>query len=345
MQLTKETELPEKFDTLIKPWFENSMISGFWKLADGTSLHYRYAHHQEAISIIVISSGRAECAVKYAELIYDLYQNGHSVFIHDHRGQGLSSRLKENPHLGYIADFNQYVADFKSMIGDVLVPMLHQKYTKAKQHKSSSDSCILEPTYPPLHLLCHSMGSAIGALLVKSQPNLFSKAVFCSPMFGITPPVPPWIATMLVRFGVVYNKLRGKKTSYFFGHTDYIPTAFYKNRLMSSQIRYEIFRKTYSQQTELQLGGATYEWLYASLIAMQEIREQASKISVPCLIVYSGADTVVAKEDIEQVINDIKHCESLLIPEALHELFFEKDKFRIPALTKILTYLSTPCCN
>jgi lysophospholipase len=342
MQLTKETELPEKFDTVIKPWFENSMTSGFWILADGTSLHYRYAHHNEAKSIIVISSGRLECAVKYAELIYDLYQNGHSVFIHDHRGQGLSTRLKENPHFGYVGDFNQYVIDFKSIINDVLVPILLDKYLKSEQEKSSSNGGIFEPTYPSLHLLCHSMGSAIGALLVKSQPQLFSKVVFCSPMFGITPSVPAWIATTLVRLGVIYNKLRGKKTSYFFGHSDYIPTAFYKNRLMSSKVRYEIFRKTYAQQPELQLGGATYEWLYASLIAMQEIREQASRISAPCLIIYSGADTVVANEDIEQVINDIKHCESILIPEALHELFFEKDKFRVPALTKILTYFSMP---
>jgi lysophospholipase len=342
MQLTKETELPEKFDTLIKPWFENSMISGFWRLDDSTSLHYRYAHHSEAKSIIVISTGRAECAAKYAELIYDLYQNGHSVFVHDHRGQGLSTRLKENPHLGYIGDFHQYVTDFKSIIDDVLVPMLCERYIKSEQNRASSDGSIRLQAYPPLHLLCHSMGSAIGALLVKSHPKLFAKAVFCSPMFGITPPVPPCIATMLVRLGVVFNKLRGEKTSYFFGHTDYIPTAFYKNRLMSSQIRYDIFRKTYAQQPKLKLGGATYEWLYASLIAMQEIREQASKISVPCLIVYSGADTVVANEDIEQVINDIKHCQSALIPEALHELFFEKDEFRVPALITILTYLSTP---
>lgn len=341
MQLTKETELPEKFDTVIKPWFENSMLSGFWELADGASLHYRYAHNNEAKSIIVISSGRVECAAKYAELIFDLYQNGHSIFIHDHRGQGLSARLKENPHLGYIADFNQYVIDFKSVIDNVLFPILSNKYTQREQKSSTSNGCIFEPNYPPLHLLCHSMGSAIGALLVKSQPTLFSKVVFCSPMFGITPPVPPWIATMLVRFGVIYNKIRRKKTSYFFGHSDYIPTAFYKNRLMSSELRYDIFRKTYAQQPELQLGGATYEWLYASLTAMQEIREQASNISVPCLIIYSGADTVVANEDIEQVINNIAHCESMLIPEALHELFFEKDKFRVPALTKILSYFST----
>jgi lysophospholipase len=342
MQLTKESELPEKFDIYIKPWFEQNMVSGSWMLSDGASLHYRYAHHNEAKSIIVISSGRVECAAKYAEMIYDLHQNGHSVFIHDHRGQGLSTRLKENPQLGYINDFNQYVSDFNHVIDNVLFPILDDKYLKASQKKSNNAAITQRPTYPPLHLLCHSMGSAVGALLVMARPKLFSKAAFCSPMFGLTPPLSPWVMTILVRLGVVFNKLKGKKTSYFFGHDDYMPTAFYKNRLMSSKVRYEIFRKTYAQQPELQLGGVTYEWLYASLVAMKEIRQQASKITVPCIILYSGADTVVANEEIEQVINDIKDCESTLIPEALHELFFEKDKFRVPALTKILSYFSTP---
>lgn len=342
MQLTKETELPEKFDSVIKPWFKTKMTSGFWTLADGTSLHYRYAHHSAAKSIIVISSGRVECAAKYAEIIYDLYQNGHSVFIHDHRGQGLSSRLDENPHWGYVEDFNQYVSDFGSMIDDVLRPMLNENYVKAEHNATNAEAPMLNHALPPLHLLCHSMGSAIGVLLVKARPELFAKAVFCSPMFGIKPPLPPWIANFLVRLGVRFNKLRGKRTSYFFGQRDYAPIAFYKNRLMSSKLRYEIFRKTYAQEPELQLGGVTYEWLNASLIAMKEIREQASKIEQPCLVIYSGADTVVANDDIEQVIRDFKHCESTLVPEAMHELLFEKDKFRTPVLTKILSYFSPP---
>jgi lysophospholipase len=342
MQLTKETELSEKFNKVIKPWFETEMTSGFWTLADGTSLHYRYAHNNAAKSIIVISSGRVECAAKYAEIIYDLYQNGHSVFIHDHRGQGLSTRLVENPHLGYVEDFNQYVSDFGSMIDDVLLPMLNENYVEAEHNTTNSDALMLNHALPALHLLCHSMGSAIGVLLVKARPELFAKAVFCSPMFGITPPLPPWMANFLVRLGVRFNKLRGKRTSYFFGQIDYSPTAFYKNRLMSSKVRYEVFRKTYAQQPELQLGGVTYEWLNASLIAMKEIRQQASQIAQPCLVLYSGADTVVANEDIEQVIGDFKHCESTLIPEALHELLFEKDKFRVPVLNKILSYFSTP---
>jgi lysophospholipase len=227
MQLTKEAELSEKYESVIKPWFVNEMESGFWILADGTSLHYRYAHHVQAKSVIVISSGRVECAAKYAELIYDLYQNGHSVFIHDHRGQGLSERPLDNPHFGYISDFKQYVEDFERIIDDLLSPMLADKYAEER---------------PPLHLLCHSMGSAIGILLVKARPELFSKAVFCSPMFGITPPLPPWIANIVVKVGVLFNRIKGKTCSYFFGQGDYSPTAFYKNRLMSSKVRYEIFR-------------------------------------------------------------------------------------------------------
>ena len=340
MQLTKETELPEKFDSVIKPWFKTKMRSGFLTLADGTSLHYRYAHHSAAKSIIVISSGRVECAAKYAEIIYDLHQNGHSVFIHDHRGQGLSTRLEENPHLGYIEDFNQYVVDFGSIIDDVLLPMLNEYYVEANRNTTNSEALLLNHVIPPLHLLCHSMGSAIGVLLVKARPALFVKAVFCSPMFGITPPLPPCIANFLVRVGVRWNKLRGKRASYFLGQSDYTPTAFNKNRLMSSKVRYEIFRNIYAEQPELQLGGVTYEWLYASLIGMKEIHQQASKIEQPCMVLYSGADTVVANEDIEQVVNDFKHCESILIPEALHELLFEKDKFRTPVLRKILSYFS-----
>ena len=326
MYLTKESELPHKYNTVIKPWFDNCVDSGFCLLADATSLHYRYAHNENATSLVVISSGRVECAAKYAELIYDLYQNGHSVFIHDHRGQGLSSRLSENPHFGYIATFNQYIDDFNVVINTILLPMITEKYADKQ---------------PSLYLLCHSMGSAVGALLVKSRPSLFEKVVFCSPMFGITPPLPPWIASIVVRMGVLTNKLRGRRTSYFFGQGDYNPTAFYKNRLMSSKVRYQIFRQTYSEQPALQLGGVTFEWIYASLAGMKEIRQHASEITTPCLVLYSGADTVVANDDIEQVINDMRHCESHLIPEALHELFFEKDKFRAPALELILNYFKS----
>lgn len=352
MHLTKESELPEKYDDVIKPWFDSEVDTGFWKLGDGVSIFYAYAHHESAKSVIVISSGRVECAAKYAELMYDLFESGHSVFIHDHRGQGLSSRTTKNPHHGYIRDFSQYVADFQHMIDDVLIPMVNNKLQgktveaagagEAGAGEAGADAILLKNTYPPLHLLCHSMGSAVGAMLVQARPELFSKAIYCSPMFGITPPLPPWMASILVFIGVSFNKLRGVSASYFLGQGDYSPTAFYKNRLMSSEVRYRIFRQTYAQQPQLQLGGVTYEWLNASLQAMDKIRQHARELTVPCMVIYSGADTVVANSDIEDVINELPICQSTCIPEALHELFFEKDKFRIPALTQILDFFAEP---
>jgi lysophospholipase len=325
MQLTKQSELAEKYETLIKPWFDSKVDTGNLIMHDGASIYYRYARNPDAKSVIVVSSGRVECTVKYAELVFDLFQNGHSVFIHDHRGQGFSSRTTEDPQHGYIDDFSQYVSDFELMIDYDLVPLLNKSHTNL-----------------PLHLLCHSMGSTIGALLVLSRPEIFKKAVFCSPMFGITPPLPLWLAIIIVRCGVTFNKLRKKQSSYFLGQENYRPTEFYKNRLMSSDVRYQIFQQAYSEQPKLQLGGVTHEWLRASLLAMQSVRERAKDIHLPCQILYSGADTVVSNKDIEKVIADLPNCDSKCIPEAMHELFFEKDKFRIPALTQVLTFFSTP---
>lgn len=323
MQLSKQSELPEKYEATIKPWFDSVVEKRFCKQKDGASIYYCYAHNPDASSVIVVSSGRVECAVKYAELIFDLFHNGHSVFIHDHRGQGLSSRCVENPHFGYVRDFNQYVSDFESMIDEVLLP-------KLSQHKKSL----------PLHLLAHSMGSTIGALLVIARPNMFSKAVFCSPMFGFLSSIPHSIARIIVKMGVLFNKLRGKQTSYFLGQNNYKPTAFSNNQLMSSEVRYQISINAYSQQPDLQLGGVTYEWIYASLVAMKRVREQANEILLPCQVLYSGADTIVNNKDIEQVIAELANCESTCFAGAMHELLFERDEFRAPVLTQILTFFS-----
>ena len=53
-------------------------------------LAYRCIEHPTPLGFVVISSGRTESLLKYDETVYDLHSAGYSVFIHDHRGQGLS---------------------------------------------------------------------------------------------------------------------------------------------------------------------------------------------------------------------------------------------------------------
>src|SRR4030095_13442910 len=72
---------------------------------------------------IVIASGRTEAYLKYKELIFDLWNNGYSIYIHDHRGQGSSDRelgVKSSPQKGHVEKFNFFVSDLRKFVTDVV---------------------------------------------------------------------------------------------------------------------------------------------------------------------------------------------------------------------------------
>ena len=67
----------------------------------------------EEVGAIVISNGRTESMAGYPELIWDLHQQGYSVYILDHRGQGFSTRLLPDPQKSYVEKFEDYVDDLR----------------------------------------------------------------------------------------------------------------------------------------------------------------------------------------------------------------------------------------
>ncbi len=261
---------------------------------------------------IVISNGRSESVIKYKELIWDLFNNGYSVFAIDHRGQGFSDRLiKEKPQLGYVDSFENYVTDLKSFYDEIV---------KANSQKN-------------IFLLAHSMGGAIGLRYLEKFPDDFAAAGFTSPMLGI-----PFPNCILIRF------IFGKDSEFARGETDYDSAnkEFENNQVTNSKIRYELALREFENNPSAKLGGAGYRWVKEACKANRYIFREASEIKTPLLLLQGTDEMIVDPKAHKKFINILrkknKEFENVVFNGARHELLFEKDEFRIPALKKILEF-------
>ena len=318
-----EIELTQLYSTAIVPFMKRTVTQGYFDSPTGSRLFYIFAPHTDAHACIIISSGRGESALKYAELIYDLHQQGYAVFAHDHAGQGLSERLVKNSMIGYVDRFSRYAEDFHAVYQQILYPVL------TAHNQQTLDQ----------YLLCHSMGSAIATEWLASYPNEIQKAIFCGPMFSIQAPIAPWIARCLMYMSVTLDKWRKRPASYFLGQQDYLEIEFDKNRLTSSQVRYQLFRDLYQQQQELQVGGVSTQWLIQALAAIEKLPEQLSKIKIPILALLAAQDTVVDSSGAEKLLNQCDNTQVQWIAGAKHELLIEADSIRNQCLSTIISFL------
>ena len=312
---TNEKTLSSDYLNIIQPFWEERIEQGQFLGKDDISISYAFVVHPKPIGSIVISTGRIESFLKYKEVVYDLYQNGYSVFIHDHRGQGLSARMNKNQHVGYVASFADYVTDFKQFIDQVV--------DKHSQHKP--------------HLLCHSMGGAIGTLMILRYPQLFVKVAFSAPMFGIQPALPNWLSNVLLSLHASLNK----EVAYFFGQKDYENQPFAGNDLTQSEVRYGIFRQEYQAATEVQLGGVSADWLKAAIKAMDQIEQDVKDFPIPALVIQAGSDGIVDNKRQSRVVSKMPNTQLMVIDGAKHELLEEIDRYRKPCLTAVLDFF----CN
>ncbi|WP_394171982.1 alpha/beta fold hydrolase [Thalassotalea litorea] len=281
---------------------------------------------------IVVSPGRGEGYLKYQELVFDLVNNGFNVAIVDHRGQGLSDREQDQRHRGYVQSFDHYVED------------LH--------HVMQSDIAVR--CQGPLFLLGHSMGGTIASLYVQKYPKQFQALALSAPMFGIgTGSLPHWLATSLVSLGSGVNNLLSNKAWYFFGHGPYKEKPFVDNDLMHSEVRYNIFRKTWEQNPNVQLGGVTFSWLNAAIAGMDKAFEQIPQHQTATLLLQAEEDTVVENQAQDLFCEQLQSASNiacvqqkpLVIEGARHEILFESDPMRQGALTLILDFFNAQLEN
>lgn len=325
ISLERESDFPNFVEQTLSPFWQQNAIESSFNNAQGLTINYVFIAVEGATQAIVVSPGRVEGYLKYKELAYDFVQQGYAVFIIDHQGQGLSSRRLSNPHKGYVEDFEDYVDDFEQFIEQVV---------KAKGHQQ-------------LMLVAHSMGGAIATRFIQRRSDVFEKVVLSSPMLGFrSGPVPASLAKGMVDLGHWASSMFVDESPYFIGGEDYQEKNFADNELTSSQTRYDLFRNEYRQQPKLQLGGVTFSWLKASVVALDNIFNDIDKIKTPILLFQSEKDTVIDNEAQDAFCAQLKAANNLciddgpiVIKDAKHELFIESDDKRNQVLTQLIAFL------
>jgi lysophospholipase len=312
-----------KFSSELK--LNNSDQRHFWQQVhqssfcthDGINIAYAMIQHPNNQRAIVISNGRVESYVKYQELMFDLYQQGFSVYALDHRGQGLSDRLTHNPHQGYVDKFTDYTADLALLIDQVVRPQLHDE----------------------LFIIAHSMGCTIASDYLNQYPQTFAAAVFSAPMFAIRLPfaqsIVRWLAQKLDNNRIEAGKVH---STFVLGGTHYQPDSFKRNKLTHSPFRYQHYRNVFEDTTEVQLGSPTNHWLLEAMSAAHRCINYAKHSQTPILILQAEKDTIVCNEAQNQALST--HCHKVIIEGAYHEVFIESDSMRNIALSYTIDFMA-----
>ncbi len=310
---TTEQLKDEAYAERIEEFYSNGEEGRFAGQA-GLSIYYNtFIQEDDEKAAILISAGRTEAAIKFKELIYDLYNNGFSVYIHDHRGQGQSGRMTEDPEMGYVDNFQYYIDDMKQFYDSVLVKRDHKK----------------------VYLLTHSMGGAIGMTYIEQYPGDFNAAAFSSPMLGLKPP------------GCAIAKLfSGKDAKYAPGQSGYNDdkVPFDKNTLTGSRTRYKRMNAAFAEMPEARLGGVTYRWLFNSCKQFGYMKDNINKIETPFILFSAENEQIVDPLEHQRFVKKAKEagvdCKAYVVEDAQHEILMEKDEQRTETLNEILNFYS-----
>lgn len=265
---------------------------------------------------LVMLPGRTEPFLKYSELIFDLDGLGHDFYLLDHRGQGLSGRMLDDTHKGYVKDFDHYIEDFNTFL-------------ELKK---------LKDNYENVYLVAHSMGAAIGLWHHIQKRPYFDKMVLSSPMVEI---ITGAVSASHVEKFMHIQKLIGKSSDYSIGSgPGNVNTPFENNRVTRCPSRFEMARNLEIENNELIMGGATNQWVLESLKVGEKIYKNKEKLKeLPILMFQAGKDLYSKMKRQNRISESIDTCRKIYFPNSYHEMFHERDLIRNRVIDETISFL------
>jgi lysophospholipase len=289
-----EESLDTALEGTILPFFTRELQSGVFEGKDGVMISFVKLEVPEEKGALVITQGRTESYIKYAELIHDLRHSGFSIYLMDHRGQGFSSRMLSDSQKGHVANFEDYVEDLKTFVDTVV---------NAGDHNRR-------------FIYGHSMGGTIATLYAAKHHEEFDGMVLCAPMLQIdTSPLPEAAASLLA------NGLTalGMGDAYVLGGKAYDPEEeFNGNHRTHSESRHSMQKKLVSLYPQTALGSPTNRWLREALKGARLAKGSADKIQTPVLLLQAEMDSVIKPTRQNEFCQTVRDCTRIVMAGSCH---------------------------
>jgi lysophospholipase len=334
---------------------------------DGTPvrIHYRtYLNRRETRGAVVLVPGFTEGLTLYQEVAHDLVRQGYSVYIHDHRGQGFSTRLLKGPDegdKGHIDRFVHLVDDLERFMSGIAA---QREAAAARKGRKAL----------PLFGLAHSMGGAVLSLHLARQgaATPLAAAALITPMheprlegLGVTVDrlLTRWCddgGTDLAVQLPLLSATRVRGEGFDAEEAVFMAKADRQDNDMSHSVprllrtwEYRRGRCTgvHCAHPDARVAGPTLRWVAQACAGSRESRgPAAAAIAVPVLLVSGGQDTVVRNDAQVAFCNQVNadttrppRCRLLDLPESRHALLQERDDLRNAALAAALaTFAAAP---
>lgn len=320
-----EVNYQNHFDEIVRPFMDQGVTFSFQGKGNTTVQFVRYG----SISFngpLVISPGRGESYIQYAELAYDLsaFDFG-PIYIIDHRGQGFSDRLLPDYKKGHVEDFYNYVEDFA-----VFVESVNQDLQRLEVQEQPS-------------LIAHSMGGTIATLhLLHDKGRTFKRAVMISPMYGLSLSPKEYLVVKVVLnvrnlLGRCddYVKVEDKNKSLL----EQIDRPFDShNYYTSSEDRFVMTKKTLVQENQaINLGKPTNCWVLEAIRATERIGTFRNELRTPTLLLQAEDERRVTTSHQNEFCSFVnrKYCTLEVVTGSRHAIHNERDVIREPVLERI----------
>lgn len=266
---------------------------------------------------ILFLGGRGDIFEKYLESFDHWRSQGWTITSFDWRGQGGSGRLTDQPHVGHIDSFDQFIADLRAFFGEWQ-----------------------DATPGPHVVMGHSMGGHLVLRALAERAILPDAAVLIAPMLGMKSPFGP----LAERFAKILGGVGNTSRPAWKGNERPYTTETRQSLLTNDPDRYgdEIFWQ--QSDPALVTGPPSWRWVIEAFRSTRELRASPAlkAMTVPVLALIAEADGLVDPKAAIATVGKLPDARIVRFGhEAAHEILREADRVRNRAIGEIDLFLQS----